>query len=510
MPPSNPVSTVIIKFAKEFSKYSNEFSNFITTFENFSKAFIAANPPGNPNPGNPPKKPGKDDPKGVFGQIKSMFSDNASKYFGELTQLIDTFADIQKRAFANNIGLEQLKVDTSLGISVSELTDELISFREAGIDNLTDSTMGLIQRMKLTGQSTDGLRKLVGQNSLSLMMNTRESQDLAASISDYALTYGVRQDAMFDLVNSLSETLAVPSLLGFGDDILKATDKLGAELGGRANEQIKQLAQFLTDPAKLAAIQNLGVRDLVDQLIAGGGTVDQNVELLKEITSVASRNVDAAVASLREQGAAGVTQANAILEMFGGKQAVIFNQLDKAMEDARAATTTNVDFTKGLYAFYQQIKIGLETTAKTINQLLIDFAPLMKPIAKFISIALPVLAGIGAIMAVLSFGTIPLLLASIAGGIGVLAGIGEDSNDNIKDINRKTEDKTYQYRNQEFGIGLMGALNNTLMNIVSGKEYGDRNLEVSQKILEEMKALNRTVILGDGVPSKASTNLTNK
>ena len=341
-------------------------------------------------------------------------------------------------------------------------------------------------------------------------MNTRESQELAASISDYAVTYGVRQDAMFELVNSLSRTLAVPSLLGFGDDLLKATDKLGAQLGGRANEQIQQLAQFLTDPSKLAAIQNLGVRDLVDQLISGRGTVDENVELLKEISRVASSNVNAAVNSLREQGAAGVTQANAILEMFGGQQAVLFGQIDKALENSRSAMDTNVDFTKGLYAFYQQIKIGLESTAKTINQLFIDFAPLMKPIAKFISVALPVLAGIGAVMAFFSLGLVPAIAAIAAGTVAAFTTVGEETNDNLKDINRKTEDKTYQYRNQDFGIGLMGAINNTLMNIVSGKDYADRNLEVSQKILAEMKALNKTVITGDGVPSKASTNLTNK
>lgn len=507
MATSNPVSKVIVDFAKQFQRYSNEFSNFLVTFESFSQAFIAANPPGNP-PG-PPKKGKQDDPGSVFKQIKSAFTDNANKYFGELTELIDRFSKIQIRAFASNTSLDQIKVSTKLGVSIADLTEEILSFREQGVTQLTESTMGLIQRMKLTGQSTEGLRRLVGQNSLSLLMNTRESQGLAASISEYALTYGIRQDAMFDVVNNLSKSLEVPALLGFGDDIALAASKLSADLGGRANDQVQKLAQFLTDPGKLAAIQNLGVRDLVDQLIAGRGTVDQNVDLLKQISEIASSNIERATASLREQGTAGITQANQILEVFGGQQALVFSQLDKAAEESRKASSTNVDFTQGLYAFFQEIKIGLEGVAKFVNELLIEFKPIMKPLAKFISIALPVLAGIGAIMAIISLG-IPGIIAGVVGLTGAILTSGEESNQNLKEINRKTEDKTYQYRDQEFGIGLMGALNNTLMNIVSGKDYGDRNLEVSQKILEEMKSLNKTVITGDGVPSKASTNLTNK
>lgn len=462
-----------------------------------------------PSPSPDPKKKDKDKPpRDPLDALLKLAA--AGRVIGKLTDYVERWDTLQRRALASNTQVENLKISTKLGADMVELGDEMVALREQGVRNLDDSTLKLIARMKMTDQSTVGLRNFLGENSLNLLLNTKQAQELAVTVSKSSQEYGARQDAALEFLNKVSQRFSVATLAGASPELAAALTTLKSSMQGRADKEIDQLAQLITNP-DLGPAMRSGLEPLISQLLASQGNVDAQVDLLRQIAKTGANTVKELTGNgrlVQEYGLQGIAMTQNVLNTIGpGLQSL--PQLSKALEDSAESSKQLIEFTRSLKELKDLFDKPIQLFTKKLEELVfvLGESDLVKKILPYVgafAAGFAVLGTIAAAIAVLVAFFNPLVLgAALVGG---LAGVGLYAwLDNLEEINENTKKQPeFKFEAGDFESGLLSFIKSTTESILQVNKQDDRLIEVTSKLLEEQRDVNRSLKFGTGLPMKAA------
>lgn len=450
-------------------------------------------------------------------QRMPSFRDGMSALKGIGTQLLK-FEPILKRSLAMNEGplrtlsTDQLKASFKMGIGIDALTDEVLALKEEGITKLSGSTISLAARMKATGQDTQSLIKFVGRNSTALMLNQKESQDLAVRISQFAGVYQSRQDEMLNLANSITGSFRTQSQLGAGAQLTEAFTNLGSVLGGRGTGLVQQMSEFLSN-ASLSQLTLLGIADNFQERIANETDPERQKNLAIEMAKAAANQINALKGGLGK-GATDTKILEQLLKPFGGQSALVFPEIIKALEDAKEPMESLSESLTTFASLGEVFAQPMKLFAAAIGQLMSIpfFGNTLKVVASIAGAIAPILAAakIMKIVAILqntaavtqrlsailgmksalitAAATAPIsglfaVFLTIAAALGLGAGIWGIMSEDIKQINNKTPDP--QDKNK-VNAGLTGQIFSQLVNIVASTN--------TNSVQREQMALQRELV----------------
>lgn len=424
-------------------------------------------------------------------------------------QTIDALDNLQRRALASNTNLTQVisKSSGMNGVRLSEMARELLALREEGINELNQSTLFLIARMKRTDQSTAGLVSFLGKNSLNLLMNTKQAQEVAKSLSDFGRTYGMREDKTLEVLNNAIKAVELPTMLGMGQNVAQAMTELTQQLGGRSGEAINKMVAFLSDPKNFAQLQMLGVQDLADQLFHA--SVEEAKQLLPEIARQATDRMRPYFES-STRGPAGLVRGANVAEMFGGLGAKSFQEVTVALQDAQSVIQENNNTNASIKALYDTLIGSIERLISVINTVITPFLPVLQISAKILGPVLAYMAVLGSAAVIVNkvqeaFRVIQMArgLGGLAGGLlggalnpwalGITAALGigtmiydqvQKSRAATEELNRKTKDQFQDSPEMRFGSTLTAILDKQVRAIA-----GYDNPNINKEMLQTEKQL---------------------
>jgi hypothetical protein len=289
-----------------------------------------------------------DVPESGLGDLGVSFRWNIfSTAIDKLSSIFSEASEVQRRAFASNttamstMTFDQVKSAYRLGVNVNQLTTEVLSLREEGITELSNSTIKLITRFKATDQRTQTLVKYLGENSVALFRSKEESQKLAVGIEQSARQYGARADDLIEMAQSLKQTLKLPSLLGFGGQTEGGAALLGAKTGARGQDAVTKFTDFLLNPENFQSVIALGLGDAIESL-QSANTAEQSAKILQDAAARASAIIEARTSSVKGGGgAAAVMRAQTVLAPLGGQEALAAVELTKALGEANKLQAIN-------------------------------------------------------------------------------------------------------------------------------------------------------------------------
>jgi hypothetical protein len=223
--------------------------------------------------------------------------------------------------------------------------------------------------MKMTDQSTQSLIKFLSKNSLELLLNTQQSQNLASTVADTARIYGVSQEKMFEFAGSLTKALGAATVVGGGQgaELTEAFTKLAGKLGGRADELLTQYAQFVTSTSEQSAQLALGSWKLNDQILRSNG--ETGAKLLEQSLRTSGQTLERFFKTL-PKGQQGMMMAESMAQQFGGLQNVkTIMQLNKVLDEQVTATSENNQGLATLKTFEERFANSMEKSAKALQEI---------------------------------------------------------------------------------------------------------------------------------------------
>lgn len=234
--------------------------------------------------------------KTVNNLIDSMASIvSPSKNLSESMQKSD---ELQKRMLGSNSNLTNFidknsKTIEGLKGGFFENAEELFANFEEGLRFNSESLNTLQNRMKLTGQSTDQLRK----TTKTLLEVTNNDIDAVGRLSktnqDLGRTYMVTNDKLLQALDRNSEMLDFASLFDEGEQTSKAVMDLTARLTskGVAVDKQQTIIKFLGDQSleTVQMRQRLGISvDVLDKIATGQTSLDT---VLNQINDYSKQNL---------------------------------------------------------------------------------------------------------------------------------------------------------------------------------------------------------------------------
>lgn len=468
------------------NKYLKQQERFAKEFDKFTKIPIIKN--------------GLDELKSL-GKAMKKLSDLNNRSLATEKDLIQT------------ISFDQIGASITLGAGIEEMTAQVIALREKGVEKLDKSTLGLLARMKVTGQSTESLIKFLGANTSYLMLNQREAQHLAVNLAHFSRVYGTRQDEILKLTADLSKSLQIQSQLGAGAGVAGGFGAFGASLGGRGNELIQQAVQFFSK-ASYGQLQLLGIAEGFQERLANETNPARQKAIIEQMVQTAAGTIKGL------QGNLGTDVMSSkifeqLLQPYGGQSALIFPQLTKAMEDAKDPITELSDSMMGfsqlanIFAAPMTYLAGTLTTfinypvIKQLAQGLALFAGVVVPIrtainlfygAQFLLANRVRLFNLGvakfdlsvkqfSVASKFAMGPFAVALGAVSVLAGLIFGI-EGMTEDISDINQKTPDPK-----EKGSSNLSNSIFSQLINIVTSTNQG----YIQRETLNTQKELLRLV-----------------
>ncbi len=279
--------------------------------------------------------------------------------------------EVQARAMATNTTLQKMDIP-NLGIRMSKLAGEILDLREVGFKSLDTNTLKLISTMKLTNQGTQTLQGFLANTSLSLRLNSTQVQDMSRRLSDTAIAYGMSQEKMFQVVNSLSESVQTASLLGKGGQTAEALGEVAAMIGDRASRELGVVADFLTGVGNESQSMIAGIFTNYDQFL--NATKEEQTQLTLQAVRTFNNTFRSMTAGYGT-GASGRRAAAAVAEQFGGMQTVrAFQAVEAALQDASKRTTENTQNLATLKTFEERYANSMERAAASLESIVQKFS----------------------------------------------------------------------------------------------------------------------------------------
>lgn len=520
---SKTFAKAFYRFTVNFTKFNNSFQKYVATGGAGGGGAGGGGGGRGPGGGGGGGSGGGGGGGGGGGNKKNPLEKASSIYEQSANKLLGTFNkidDLQLRAMASNTSLQNLNVP-ELSVRFSKLAEEILSLREEGFRDVNESTLKLISRMKLTGQSTDGLIKMLSKNSLDLMLNTRQVQAMASDLDGFSKTYGMRQDKLFEFASNISKALDVPSMLGGGKNLTESFSKVAAQLGGKASETLTQVAGFLTKAGNDNELMALGVYDLTNQLLTANA--DEGAMLLKQIVSTANATVKSMTGGIG-LSKLGLRQMESVAGVFGGIENVKnMQKLQLALESQVEATNQNNQELVTAKGFEEKYADALERAAKSLEGILNKLpggatgaGSIAGTITSFIGTV-----GLGQMATRMAGSFLPKLLGkaaaraaagaaagSIVPGIGTAIGaVGAiltmtDLWKEIKDFSKSTSESSKQVAEhvnprKDPEIKSQKSLLDTLVTIVNKfspeaeQQQTEKNMKLQNDMIDQLKVLNQ-------------------
>lgn len=352
---------------------------------------------------------------------------------------------IQKKALAINSNL--LKTLTTNADNLKKLrgsffdnAEDLLKNFSEGIRDNSDGLNSLMVRMRLTGQSTDLLRGV----SKSLLEMTGGNIDvvdrLMKSNVRIARDNVVSNESLIDAVKSLKDSMDIPSLYGYTEDMADLTQELSGRLKGLGAEDLQKTLGLLFDSSmeSMTTKMILGIDDtfqLFEKSLTTSQRADEVVKLLSNANKTLNNNFKI------QKGQFAVNMTNSMLNSIGNAQQLtalsrvsnLLERQDSTTESMRAAQDeyymTSENLTKESLNFYEQ------TTG--------TFYPKMISILEKIG---PSLAGLGAATAGVGLARMGTKMAGIGsimrvlGPVGLIAGVALPAIMNFMDSEKKNKE----------------------------------------------------------------------
>lgn len=273
------------------------------------------------------------------------------KFFGMVATLtsvqntvmgvLKDFEGVRKRAYASNSTVAQnttpqsMNAVADLGVSLKDLTLEVIKLREVGFTELKGSTMKLIARMKLSDQNTASLSTYLVKTSAALGRSEAETQEMAVQLDKTARSFGRRTDDLLNFAASLQESLKI---LSFGDKkqgakFEGAATKVEAMTGGKATKEIQQLMAMISDPNNLMKFQAAGMGDPLARM-QQAKSKDEAAKVLAQIAKeLQTYGKERGAVGAGSGGSAGRQQAMTAVSPVGFDTVLLGNTIAEALEE---------------------------------------------------------------------------------------------------------------------------------------------------------------------------------
>jgi hypothetical protein len=343
-----------IMFSRDFNRFVRESRDF---FRNWRTLV-----PGGPNP--PPPPPPPDDDESSTSNVLRSYLNSAGN---AMIQQVKAMDDLQARAMATNTTLEKMNIP-GLGIRMSKLAGEILDLREQGFKNLNNSTLGLMSTMKLTSQNTGSLKGFLANTSLNLRLNSTQVQKMALELNKTAVSFGMSQEKIFESVNKLSQAISTASLFGKGGQTAAAFGEVAAQIGDRATEELKIVAEFLTGIGNESQAMIAGTFDIQNKFLSASKA--EQVKLTKEAVAIFNATFRARTAGIGSDFA-GKRQVEGVANQFGGMAVVrAFQGMESAFQDASVATTENNQTQELIRKAQEKYADQMETVAARLQTII--------------------------------------------------------------------------------------------------------------------------------------------
>lgn len=228
-----------------------------------------------------------------------------------LTASLTKFADIATNLTesfkkADNLQVKSLAVGSSLKKvlegnnsalskmqgSFFENAEELLQNYSEGIRENSDDLNALNNRMRLTGQSTDLLRKVAGSLSVVTGGNLDAVSRLTKSNIDLSKQYGVTSQSLLEAIQSINNLVEQASFVDASEQVADLAMSVRALAGDKAGEQTTKLLNFFLDPKFLQTRIALGMGTIDDQLIDSRLSTESRLDLLVKASKIAEDKLE--------------------------------------------------------------------------------------------------------------------------------------------------------------------------------------------------------------------------
>ena len=457
-----------------------------------------------------------------------------SKNTDAVTNLRRAFSfadDLQKKSLAVNTNFNKLISNNTAILSklrgdfFENAEEKLLQFSE-GIRENSEGVDLLTNRMKVTGQSTDLLRKITGNLIVQSKGQIDVADRLAKSNIQLGRQYVISNDKLVEAVAQISDLLDVPSVLGLGEGIAQLSQVLAAEAKGLGDKQRASVIKLLagSDMQDFADRVSLGISDSLDFFsqanLTDSAVRDKMIEYLQRIDSTIKQNFVVSKGSYKNE------LTNAMLSSFNDKESIIaaiqLNSLvgkQNAMTEAMRTQAdqfymTSENLQKEAFSLYQKAAVpfyeGALPILKSINYALVAGAAgsILGGGGSRLAGLIPLLGRIGPFLRFLGpigfiGGTIASLLPALVGmkdSTAPIKNIADEARKQTaiqKEISTKIKDPNSD-SNKPKGVNELrfDALNN-IIDLMSKR----RETTKDNEILQELKSLNRNLVRKIGVSS---------
>jgi hypothetical protein len=447
-------------------------------------------------------------------------NDLARTFSAPFFKVVNELDPLIRRAYATNTTLgatnsaDQLSVAMETGVSMAELSKEVLELREQGIQTLNRSTLSLIARFKASDQNAKALTTFIAQNSVVLRLNSMQSQVMAQDLSQFALKFQQRQDTMLALAGAISQNFRVQTAQGSGQSLTAAFTKFGATLGDRATKQVEQLTKFFGGD-DLPTLIRLGLEDMEGNL-AGASTDKEQMDIIVKGLATASKRIEEQLGG-RGAGSVNTTQSKAILDsMFGGTGILVIQELNDAVRDQKTATDNVIENLISLRSAGSAVQNALMEVIYPITKLVTEFPNATKGVITALTVygAATVLlrimlagltqavklntiaeqanaagGAVGRLGSVLGFFArmIPLFVG-LSVATGVIAGVTKAMSDDTKEINNKTPDLDRGAGSGGLRTSILSDLSN-ITNRLSSTGMNARQIEILGRIATNTESM---------------------
>lgn len=338
-----------------------------------------------------------------LGYIISNLNGRLNKADALQVKALATSTTSRKFLEQNNKVLSQMRGD------FTENAMELLKNFSDGIRKNSDSTIGLMNRMKITGQDTEAFRKLQ-VSMLSITGNNIDTMSvLSDTISETSRKSLVSEEKLITAINAMSEDLRLASFVDNApENIAKYIALLQGEIQGLGSEEIAKSLRFLTSPDFFAKRFQIGLDPAItNDLLSGNASLLDIKKALEKLDNFQS----SLVKSSDKNYELGVKSQ--MLDQLGIRDSMIAaHNMSKLLQDS------NKDLSQLRATALEDLdtRATVEGEAKNFyTKLFPKYYEDVVGALGMIEIAVGARAGLGVLR---NFGT----LLSVMGPIGVLAG----------------------------------------------------------------------------------------
>jgi hypothetical protein len=221
-----------------------------------------------------------------FADLASNLTESFKKADNLQVKSLAVGSSLKKVLEGNNVALSKMQG------SFFENAEELLLNYSEGIRENSDDLNALNNRMRLTGQSTDLLRKVAGSLSVVTGGNLDAVSRLTKSNIDLSKQYGVTSESLLEAIQSINNLVDQASFVDASEQVADLAMSVRALAGDKAGDQTTKLLNFFLDPKFLQTRIALGMGTIDDQLIDTRLSTESRLDLLVKASKIAEDKLE--------------------------------------------------------------------------------------------------------------------------------------------------------------------------------------------------------------------------